>query len=67
MLPEALEARERDAAGVVVLLGAALQLDVAVDREDPGARAVGRERTDGRDVTVPRRRRRVMPALLDDA
>lgn len=66
-LPEQLEARERDAAGVVVLLGAALQIDVAVDLEDPGARAVVRERSDGRDVAVPRRRRRVMPALLDDA
>jgi hypothetical protein len=40
-LPEPLEARERDAAGVVVLLGATLQLDVAVDREGPGALAVG--------------------------
>jgi hypothetical protein len=66
-LPQPLEARERDAAGVVVLLGAALQIDVAVDLEDPGARAVVRERSDGRDVAVPRRRRRVMPALLDDA
>ena len=65
--PEALEACERDAASVVVLLGAALQLDVTGDREDPGARAVGREGSDSRDVTVPRRRRRVMPALLDDA
>ena len=32
-----------------------------------GARAVARERSDGRDVAVPRRRRRVMPALRDDA
>jgi hypothetical protein len=52
---------------VVVLLGAALQLDVAVDLEDPGARAVARERPNGRDVAVPCRRRRVMPALRDDA
>jgi hypothetical protein len=52
---------------VVVLLGAALQLDVAVNREDLGALAVAREGPDGRDVAVPRRRRRVMPALLDDA
>ena len=52
-LPEPLEARERDAAGVVVLLGAARQLDVAGDLEDPGARAVARERSDGRDVAVP--------------
>jgi hypothetical protein len=66
-LPQPLEARERDAAGVVVLLGAAPQLDVAVDREDPGARAVARERSDGPDMAVPRRRRRVMPALRDDA
>jgi len=36
-LPEPLEAREPDAAGVIVLLGSVLQLDVAVDREDPGA------------------------------
>ena len=43
------------------------QLDVAVDVEDPGARAVARERSDGRDVAVPCRRRRVMPALRDDA
>jgi hypothetical protein len=57
-LPAQLEARERDAAGVVVLLGAALQIDVAVDLEDPGARAVVRERSDGRAVAVPRRRAR---------
>jgi hypothetical protein len=62
-LPQSLEARARDAAGVVVLLGAALQLDVAVDRKDPGVLAVARERSDGRDVAVPRRRRSVMPAL----
>ena len=66
-LPQPLEARHGDAAGVVVLLSAARQLDVAGDREDPGARAVGRKRTDGRDVAVPGRRRRVMPALRDDA
>ena len=35
--------------------------------EDPGALAVARERSDGRDVAVPHRRRRTMPALLDDA
>jgi hypothetical protein len=52
-LPQPLEARERDAADVVVLLGAALQIDVAVDLEDPGVRAVVRERSDGRDVAVP--------------
>jgi hypothetical protein len=66
-LPEPFEACDRDAAGVVRLLGSALQLDVAVDPEDPGALAVARERPDGRDVAVPRRRRRVMPALRDDA
>ena len=66
-LPEALEARDRDAAGVVVPLGAALQLYVTADFEDPGVPAVARERPDGRDVAVPGRRRRVMPALLDDA
>jgi hypothetical protein len=65
-LPQPLEARRGDAAGVVVLLGAAPQLDVAVHREDPRALAVARERSDRRDVAVPRRRRRVMPALLDD-
>ena len=43
------------------------QFDVAGDREHPCALAVARERPDGRDVAVPRRRRRVMPALLDDA
>jgi hypothetical protein len=52
---------------VVVLLGAARQLDVAADLEDPGALAVARERPDSRDVPIPRRRRRVMPALRDDA
>ena len=40
-LPEPLEARERNAAGVVVLFGAALQLEIAVDVEDPSALAVG--------------------------
>jgi len=40
---------------VVVLLAAALQLDVTVDGQDPGALAVAREGSDGRDVTVPRR------------
>jgi hypothetical protein len=52
---------------VVVLLGAAQQLAVAGDLEDPGALALARDRPDGRDVTVPCHRRRVMPALLDDA
>jgi hypothetical protein len=66
-LPQPLEARRGDAAGVVVLLGAALQLDVAVDVQDPGALAVAREGSDGRDVAVPCNRRRVMPALRDDA
>jgi hypothetical protein len=66
-LPQPLEARSGDAAGVVVLLGAALEGDVAVDLENPGALAVARERADGRDVAVPCRRRCVMPALFDDA
>jgi len=42
-LPQPLEARERDAARVVVLLGAALQYEVAVDLQDRRARAVARE------------------------
>jgi hypothetical protein len=57
-LPQPLEARERDAAGVVVFLGTALQIDAAVDRQDLRARAVARERSDRRDVAVLRRRRR---------
>src|SRR5450755_2715172 len=65
--PRAARGSRAGCCGVVVLLGAALQIDVAVDLEDPGARAVVRERSDGRAVAVPRRRRRVMPALLDDA
>jgi hypothetical protein len=48
-----LEDLEQDAAGVVVLLSAAVQLDVAVDQKVPGARAVARERPDGRDVAIP--------------
>ena len=52
---------------MVVRLGSALQLDIAVDLEDPGARAVVRDGSDGRDVAVPRRRRRMMPALHNDA
>lgn len=64
--PIAARGRAREPAGVVVLFPAALQLDAALDVEDPGEPAVARERSDGRDVAVPRRRRRVMSALRDD-
>jgi hypothetical protein len=66
-LPKPLEAGRGDAARVVMLLRPALQLEVAVDRQDPGVRAVARGRSDRRQVTIPCRRRRVTPALLDDA
>ena len=66
-LPQPLEACHRDAARVVVLLGAPVEGDLAVDLQQASALAVAREGTHGRDVTVPRRRRRVMPALRDDA
>jgi len=54
-------------AALLAVVAAADAAPGYVDVQDPGARAVAREGSDGRDVTVPRRQRRMLPALRDDA
>jgi hypothetical protein len=63
--PRPLEARQRDAARLVVLLRTPVQDDVAVDVQQPVALAAAREGPDRRQMPIPRRRRRVTTALRE--